>query len=76
MVLWQHDETGRTVDLPEGKNPGRGWYKIPIPKSDLEKFGEAAEEFKIEFCRGILRLWWLILLIAIAAALAAYLLGF
>ena len=26
---WQHEETGRFVDMPVGKHPGRRWYRVP-----------------------------------------------
>ena len=26
---WQHEETGRTVDMPGGQIPGPRWYKMP-----------------------------------------------
>ena len=29
MVTWQHDETGRIAELPEGDSPGPCWAKIP-----------------------------------------------
>ena len=25
---WQHEDTGRFVDMPIGKNPGRRWYPV------------------------------------------------
>ena len=25
---WQHEDTGRLVDMPYGKNPGHRWYRI------------------------------------------------
>lgn len=28
-IRWQHEDTGRIVDMPAGKNPGHRWYKIP-----------------------------------------------
>jgi hypothetical protein len=28
LVLWQHDETGRTTILPKGQNPGPRWYEV------------------------------------------------
>lgn len=28
-IRWQHEDTGRIVDMPVGKNPGHRWYKIP-----------------------------------------------
>jgi hypothetical protein len=27
-VKWQHEETGRIVDMPQNKNPGNRWFKI------------------------------------------------
>lgn len=30
---WQHEETGRLVDFPFGKNPGRRWYLLPQIKT-------------------------------------------
>lgn len=26
---WQHEETGRFVDMPVGKHPGRRWHRVP-----------------------------------------------
>lgn len=26
---WQHEDTGRIVDMPVGRSPGRRWYRIP-----------------------------------------------
>ena len=26
---WQHEDTGRLVDMPVGENPGRRWYRVP-----------------------------------------------
>lgn len=26
---WQHEDTGRLVDMPVGKSPGRRWYRVP-----------------------------------------------
>lgn len=26
---WQHEDTGRTTDMPHGKNPGPRWFRIP-----------------------------------------------
>lgn len=25
---WQHEDTGRLVDMPVGKYPGRRWYQV------------------------------------------------
>lgn len=25
---WQHEETGRVVELPLWRNPGRRWYRL------------------------------------------------
>ena len=36
IVRWQHDETGRIVELPWYKNPGRRWYRIKPPNAESE----------------------------------------
>lgn len=44
-----------------------------IPKSDLEKLGEAWDEFSLEVARIIWGERWVIMLLAVAMSLFAYL---
>jgi len=35
LHTWQHEETGRICELPDGKNPGARWYLVTTPNGAL-----------------------------------------
>lgn len=47
VVRWQHEDTGRICELPEGKNPGSRWHRIPssgeFGDKDLDDAARAAK---------------------------------
>ena len=31
LNTWQHEETGRLCELPDGQNPGSRWFLVKMP---------------------------------------------